>query len=275
VSQASIAYTLRSRSLRARQRLRCAKAALALAIVFSVSAGAPTIAAADEGGVSFWLPGLFGSLAAAPQQPGWSLATIYYHDSVSAGADVGRAREFTIGNIPINASANLSARLNSNIDLALVVPTYTFANSFFGGQAALSLMGIYGGVNTSLAGTVQATGSAVSNRGSWASGRRSATSFRSARCRPISMSKATGNSTPRTALMAGTPGSRSNSLRRRRARSRHRRRFVGCTRSSGRELPQALALISDELNARRCDLRDRATNGCLLLVLWAAPPPGA
>ena len=30
----------------------------------------PSVAAADEGGVSFWLPGLFGSLAAAPQQPG-------------------------------------------------------------------------------------------------------------------------------------------------------------------------------------------------------------
>jgi hypothetical protein len=109
-----------------------ARAALWLAIVSSVSAGAPTIAAADEGGVSFWLPGPFGSLAAVPQQPGWSLATIYFHDSVTAGANVGRAREFTIGNIPINASANLSARLNSNIDLALVVPTYTFANSFFG-----------------------------------------------------------------------------------------------------------------------------------------------
>jgi len=27
-------------------------------------------AKADEGGVSFWLPGFFGSLAAAPQQPG-------------------------------------------------------------------------------------------------------------------------------------------------------------------------------------------------------------
>src|SRR5438105_4152603 len=32
-------------------------------------------ALADEGGVSFWVPGFFGSLAAAPQQPGWSLAT--------------------------------------------------------------------------------------------------------------------------------------------------------------------------------------------------------
>jgi hypothetical protein len=45
-------------------------------------------AMADEAGVSFWLPGFFGSLAAAPQQPGWSLADIYYHDHVSAGGDV-------------------------------------------------------------------------------------------------------------------------------------------------------------------------------------------
>src|SRR5262249_41444887 len=39
-------------------------------------------ARADEGGVSFWLPGFFGSLAAAPLQPGWSLTNIYYHTSV-------------------------------------------------------------------------------------------------------------------------------------------------------------------------------------------------
>ena len=56
----------------------------------------PISAMADEGGVSFWLPGLFGSLAAAPQQPGWSLTSVYYHTSVSAGAEVARAREFEI-----------------------------------------------------------------------------------------------------------------------------------------------------------------------------------
>jgi len=28
---------------------------------------------ADEGGVGFWFPGLFGSLAAVPQVPGWAL----------------------------------------------------------------------------------------------------------------------------------------------------------------------------------------------------------
>jgi len=74
---------------------------------------------ADEGGVSVWLPGFFGSLAATPLQPGWSLTSIYYHTSVSAGADVTRAREITIGRIPINLNANLSANLNATGDLAL------------------------------------------------------------------------------------------------------------------------------------------------------------
>jgi hypothetical protein len=68
----------------------------------------PTAATADEGGVSFWLPGFFGSLAAAPQQPGWSLTSIYYHTSVSAGADVARAREFETSRIPVNLTANVS-----------------------------------------------------------------------------------------------------------------------------------------------------------------------
>jgi hypothetical protein len=111
-------------------------------------------AKADEGGVSFWLPGLFGSLAAAPQQPGWSLSTIYYHTTVSAGADVARAREITIGKIPVNLSANLSANLDARADLAIVNPTYVFATPFLGGQAAVGLMGIYGRMSTSLAGTL-------------------------------------------------------------------------------------------------------------------------
>jgi hypothetical protein len=54
---------------------------------------APTIAAADEGGVSFWVPGFFGSLAATPEQPGWSLTNQYYHASVTAPVLPSRARE--------------------------------------------------------------------------------------------------------------------------------------------------------------------------------------
>ena len=135
----------------------CAKVALGFALVFGGSAFVPSNAAADEGGVSAWIPGLFGSLAAVPQQPGWSLTTIYYHDSVSAGADVGRAREFTIGAVPVGANVNASARLNANLDFGLLVPTYVFANSFLGGQAAISVIGLYGGVNTSLAATLSGT----------------------------------------------------------------------------------------------------------------------
>ena len=62
--------------------------ALAFAAVVSV----PRISLADEGGVSFWIPGFFGSLAATPQQPGWSLANIDYYTNVSAGAGVALAQ---------------------------------------------------------------------------------------------------------------------------------------------------------------------------------------
>jgi hypothetical protein len=127
--------------------------AFAAACLVSVS----KVATADEGGVSFWLPGFFGSLAAAPQQPGWSLTSIYYHTSVSAGADVARAREFEIGRIPVNLTANVSANLDARADLGLLLPTYTFATPVFGGQLSVGAIGIYGGVDTSLAGTVTGT----------------------------------------------------------------------------------------------------------------------
>src|SRR5262245_15138726 len=94
-------------------------AVLALATIVS----APRSASADEGGVSFWVPGFFGSLAAAPQQPGWSLTSFYYHTSVSAGADVARAREFETGRISLNGTANVSASLQARADLGLVMPT--------------------------------------------------------------------------------------------------------------------------------------------------------
>jgi hypothetical protein len=114
----------------------------------------PEIARADESGVSFWVPGFFGSLAAAPQQPGWSLANIYYHTSVSAGADVARAREFTLGNVPGNVTlnANLNLHVNATGDLGFVIPTYVFATPVLGGQASVSLVSAYGVVSTTLAG---------------------------------------------------------------------------------------------------------------------------
>src|ERR1700747_3565573 len=74
-------------------RLKFAARIAAGPIAGSIVVATATSSLADEGGVSFWVPGFFGSLAAAPQVPGWSLATIYYHTSVSAGADVAFARQ--------------------------------------------------------------------------------------------------------------------------------------------------------------------------------------
>jgi hypothetical protein len=124
--------------------------------IFALGAlvSASTIAAADEGGVSFWIPGFFGSLAATPQQAGWSLASIYYHTTVSAGGDVALAREFEIKKVPVGLSASLSANLNATGDLGLFIPSYVFATPFLGGQASVSAIGIYGRVSTSLAGTL-------------------------------------------------------------------------------------------------------------------------
>ncbi len=95
-------------------------------------------ALADESGVSFWVPGFFGSLAATPQQPGWSLANVYYHTSVSAGGDVALAREFQIKQVPANLSARLNASVNATGDLGFVIPTYVFATPVLGGEPTVS-----------------------------------------------------------------------------------------------------------------------------------------
>src|SRR3954451_23894607 len=101
-----------------------ALAAVLTAAVLGV-AGRP--AAADETGIGFWLPGQFGSLAAAPAQPGWSAASIYYHTNVSAGGDVAAARELTVGRFSRTLNVDLSANLHARADLALLNATYVLA----------------------------------------------------------------------------------------------------------------------------------------------------
>ena len=126
-------------------------------LVLGVLISAPTIAAADESGVSFWIPGFFGSLAAAPMQPGWTLQTNYYHTSVSAGADVARSLDIRIGRIPVNLNANVSATVDARADLGWAMPLYTFATPVLGGQATVGVLGLYGRVSTSIAGTLAGT----------------------------------------------------------------------------------------------------------------------
>src|SRR5881394_3185433 len=122
-------------------------------LAFATVASAPKIAMADEGGVSFWLPGLFGSLAAAPLQPGLTFSSTYYHTSVTAGGDVSRAREITLGRFPINFSGSANLQLDSAADLGIFNAIYALPTPVLGGQAAVGLMGLFGRNSTTLTGT--------------------------------------------------------------------------------------------------------------------------
>lgn len=96
-----------------------------------------TGAMADEGGVSFWLPGQFGSLAAVPGDTGWSMPTIYYHTSV----DEGSSKNFVVG-------GRVTDGLNADADLLFAAPTYTFETPVLGAQAAVSVIAAYGRMDT-------------------------------------------------------------------------------------------------------------------------------
>ncbi len=118
----------------------------------------PGVARADESGVSFWIPGLFGSLAAAPVTPGWSVSSIYYQTTVSAFGSVAAAREIQVGRFSPTVNVSFNASLNAQANLALLVPTYTFETPVLGGQLAVLMMGAFGNVNTSIAGTLAVVG---------------------------------------------------------------------------------------------------------------------
>jgi len=126
------------------------------AIIASASGWTPETARADEGGVSFWLPGLFGSLAAVPSQPGFSLNTFAYNTNVNAGADVAIAREFQIGRLNPTLTLTASARLHNDTGLYWINPSYTFATPVLDGLIMVGLGGFVGAGHTSVNGTVTA-----------------------------------------------------------------------------------------------------------------------
>ena len=95
----------------------------------------PHVAAADEGGISFWLPGLYGSFAATPTEPGWSWATLYVHSAVDADADHA---------FPRGGRGRVSLGIDGRADIVAFGPTYTFETPLLGGQLSLSLLGLGG-----------------------------------------------------------------------------------------------------------------------------------
>jgi hypothetical protein len=129
-----------------RSRVRIARKALLSALVAATAAFSLDTrpAAADQGGISMWLPGTFGSLAAVPGHPGWALGAIYLHSSVSAEGNVAASRAIRFGNRTTNLSASLDAELRAKADLSVLAPSYTFAQPVLGGQLTMALLISYG-----------------------------------------------------------------------------------------------------------------------------------
>jgi hypothetical protein len=127
---------------------RLARSSAALAIcALAIAPFLTGRAAADEGGVSFWLPGTYGSLAAVPAVPGWSFSTFNYYDSVSAG----KGADFVRG-------GGIEAGVSSRLELQFVIPNYVFATPVLGGQASLSMEALVGPNTTSAFGAVTGPG---------------------------------------------------------------------------------------------------------------------
>jgi hypothetical protein len=99
----------------------------------------PTLGLADQGGVSFWIPGTFGSLAAVPPSPGWSLTVANYYTSVNAAGDVAAARLITIGKLSPTVMVSLDVTYRSNLDTVGITPSYAFATPVFGATLSLGM----------------------------------------------------------------------------------------------------------------------------------------
>ena len=121
-----------------------------------------TAAQADAGGVGFWLPGLMGSLAAVPGQPGWGIANIYIHLNEQAGA----GKE-------LQNNASIVTGLHAHADVVAIAPSYTFATPVLGGQAAVALIAVPGNIGVDINATLtgprgnQFSGFASDNRNTW------------------------------------------------------------------------------------------------------------
>jgi hypothetical protein len=114
-----------------------------LLIAMSLVIGAP-VAMADEGGVSFWLPGQMGSFAATPVAPGWSLPLVYYHTHPGGSG----GKDFPTG-------GRITAGLKTSADLVFGLPTYTFHDPVAGGQLGMGLGIAVGSMKASINATVQ------------------------------------------------------------------------------------------------------------------------
>lgn len=108
------------------------------------------LAEADEGGVSFWLPGQYGSFAAVSSNPGWSFESAFYHASAAASAGANFSR-----------GGGIVAGLRSPASFIMFTPTYSFAVPVLGAQAALGMTALFGKNSSSASATLTGPGGAT------------------------------------------------------------------------------------------------------------------
>lgn len=87
-------------------------------------------AAADEGGVPFWLSGQFASLAAVPQSPGISVPVMFYYYQGNTDPDPSKA---------VQRSGKVTANLKVREPILYLSPTWVPNFEFLGGRPAFSL----------------------------------------------------------------------------------------------------------------------------------------
>ena len=104
-------------------------------------------AAADEGGVSFWLSGSYAAFAATPANPGWSSETVYYHSAASAQRGITFSRGF-----------GLHVGLSSPVDMVMFTPTYSFETPILGGQLGLGMTALVGKNKSTVTATLTGPG---------------------------------------------------------------------------------------------------------------------
>ncbi len=125
--------------------VHCKAAATGLIGLALLVPSTPTLA--DAGGLSFWLPGAFGSLAAAPGVPGWSYATIYLHLQSSGGGGANFV-------LPGGGRGAVAVGLTDHADALVQGITYTSALPVLGGQAAFTVLGAPGNVGVGVGATL-------------------------------------------------------------------------------------------------------------------------
>ena len=124
------------------------KTTTAKQVLFAIALIAlPAPALADAGGISFWLPGSFGSLAATPVAPGWAYSTIYLHLQANAGA----TQNFVTSN---GLRGSVVTGLSARADALAVGITYTSPTPVLGGQAAISFLTAPGNVGAGIGATL-------------------------------------------------------------------------------------------------------------------------